>query len=294
MLVNTSLRSLADNIDGCSWPVDDPDETPARFIDLTRSDAIARLAEEDLPPAKLDLLANILRGTLAFDSSLGDMLEISHQAEPESNLVLRNLDRLGIPRDFPVRLCNFTPDMHRICLRERVATIHDFINLGRGEANLETAADDIRRLLNAFSHIDEQVVARFLPYRIKTCGLYLIEAIGHVARALPAEERERLVREPASITPELRARLAAYANHFAEQTTRIRSAHAGGTRLDRLVAPLDDLSIEPTAAALLGQVLNPTKPSPPPPPPPPPAPLPTAPLPKSGGFIGRLKNILGV
>lgn len=260
MLVDTSLRSLAENIDGCSWPSDDLDETPARFIELTRGEALARLKIQGLPAAKLDLLVDILRGTLAFDASFGDMLEIAAKAEADSDVLFRNLDRLGIPRDFPTRLCNFSAGMHQFCIREGVATLQQFPVIRESASNQEIVGAEFRELLNALTHIDERVIARFLPFRTKTSGLYLVESIGLIVRSLPTEKYPVLARDPASLAPEQRARLAEYADYFAEQTTRIRAAHAAGTPLDRLVAPLDDLAIEPAVSALLGLVLNPPAP----------------------------------
>lgn len=288
MLVDTSLRSLAENIDGCSWPSDDPDETPARFIELTRGEALARLKMQGLPPAKLDLLADILRGTMAFDASFGDMLEIARKAEADSDIVHRNLDRLGIPRDFPSRLCNFTAGMHRFCAQENLGSLQEFPNFRRHAANPDAIDEEFRNLLNALTHIDESAIARFLPYRARTSGLYFVEAIGLVVRGLPADERARIARDPASLAPDLRARIAEYADYFAEQTTRIRAAHAAGTPLDRLVAPLDDLALEPAVAALLGLVLNPR-------PPRTAAPSPaSAKTPKAPGFFVRLLKSLRV
>jgi hypothetical protein len=260
MLVETSLRSLAENIDGGHWPIDDPYETPACFIELNRKEAVARLASQGMNAAKLDLLADILRGTLAFDTSFGDMLEIARKAETDHNIFHRNLDRLGIPRDLPARLCNFTPETHQFCIRHGVATLQEFAAFKQNAAEDVIIAEEFRDLLNALVHVDEQAIARFLPYRPKTSGVYFIEAIGLIVRALPAEERARLAKSPASLTPDQHARLLEYADYFAEQTSRIRNAHAAGTPLDRLVAPIDDLSLEPAVATLLGLVLNPPKP----------------------------------
>lgn len=286
MLVDTSLRSLAENIDGCSWPSDDLDETPARFIELTRGEALARLKMQGLPPSKLDLLADILRGTLAFDASFGDMLEIAAKAEADSDILFRNLDRLGIPRDFPTRLCNFSAGMHQFCIRESVTTLQQFPAIRESASSHELIGEEFRELLNALTHIDEHVIARFLPYRAKTSGLYLVESIGLIVRSLPADKHSRIAQDPASLAPEQRARLVEYAGYFAEQTTRIRAAHAAGTPLDRLVAPLDDLAIEPAVSALLGIVLNPPQPRS--------AATASAKFPNTSGLVARLKKILRV
>lgn len=262
MLVETALRSLAENIDGGHWPSDDPYETPACFVDLNRNEALARLASQGMNAAKLDLLADILRGTLAFDTSFGDMLEIARKAETEHSILHRNLDRLGIPREFPARLCSFSPGTHQFCSREGVSTVQEFASFKQNAADDVVIADEFRDLLNALVHVDEQAIARFLPYRPKTSGVYFVEAIGLIVRSLPAEGRARLAQHPASLAPERHARLLDYADYFAEQTNRIRTAHAAGTPLDRLVAPIDDLSLEPAVAALLGLVLHPPKPQP--------------------------------
>ena len=34
IMVDTRLSSLAQSLDGADWPIKDPDETPAKYIDL--------------------------------------------------------------------------------------------------------------------------------------------------------------------------------------------------------------------------------------------------------------------
>ena len=257
MMMDTALTSLAENIDGCVWSVKGADETPAAYVDLSYPEVIDRLRARGLPPAVLDDLVDILRGTLAFDESFGEMVGIAGKAEAESDPVPRNLERLGIPLTFPVRLCNLTPGTFEFCQREKMELLADFLTFSRGASRQVIIGGEFRELLNAITHIDEETIARFLPFRIKTAGLYFIEGLALLVRSLPEDARQRLVKQPDSLPEELRARATLLADYFPGQILEMQAAVKAGTQLSRLVAPLDDLPIEPAVAALLRVYLTP-------------------------------------
>src|SRR4051812_9649602 len=100
IMVDTSLSSLAQNLDGPDWPV--PGETPATYVDLTFEEMQEWLATRGMTPEHADLLVNIFKETLAFDNPFGEMVEQNEAAAQRDNQLLKNLARLGIPEDFPV------------------------------------------------------------------------------------------------------------------------------------------------------------------------------------------------
>ena len=252
LLADTSIAALADNIDGCQWPKKGPEETPAAYIGLSREDALARLASLRLSPAHLDKLADILRGTLAFDESFGEMAEVAGRAEADNDPLKRNLARLGIPEDFPTALCNFTAHIHDFCQAEGLVVIADFLAFSRNVARSAILAGEFRELLNACVHIDEPVIARYLPYRPKTSGLHLLEGFAHIVRSLDVEQRAQFHQDPASaLPPELRARADGLARHFSAELDEMIAAHEAGTPASRLVAAVNDVEIEAGVAALL-------------------------------------------
>lgn len=256
LLVDTSIAALADNIDGCQWPKKGPGETPAAYLGLAHEEAIARLASLRLSPAHLDKLADILRGTLAFDRSFGEMASVAGLAEAENDPLKRNLARLGIPEDFPLALCNFTPHIHDYCHAQGLVVLADFLAYSREVARSAILAGEFRELLNACVHIDEPVVARYLPYRPKTSGLHLLEGFAHIVRSLDAETRARLRQDPsAALSPEARAQADALAGYFRAELAEILAAHEAGTPANRLVAVLGDIETEADVTALLALYL---------------------------------------
>lgn len=256
LLVETSLPSLAENIDGCVWPISGPDETPGAYIDLNHEELIAKLKAQGQSAKLLDNLADILRGTIAFDESFGDMAGIASKAEAETDPVKRNLERLDISEEFPVRLCNFTPGMQEFCVREGIVNLGQFLSFTRGASRQVFISGEFKELLNAVSYVDEAVIARYLPYRGKTPGLYLVEGLAFIARSLSVEQRAQIVKRPENLPPMALVKAQEYAAYFEEQLDGMRAAISAGTPLNRMAAPLDDLALEPATAAILGVLVR--------------------------------------
>lgn len=252
LLAETSIAALADNIDGCQWPKKGPEEIPATYLALSHGEVVARFASLRLSPSHFDKLADILRGTLAFDESFGEMAEVAGRAEAENDPLKRNLKRLGIPEDFPTALCNFTPYVHNFCQAERLEVIADFLSYARNVARAEIVAGEFRELLNACVHIDERVLAHHLPFRLKTTGLHLVEGLAHVVRAVEPGDRGLLRQDPAAaLPPELRAQADGLVRYFHAEFGEIVADHYSGTPPARLVAVLDAPDTEADVAALL-------------------------------------------
>ena len=259
IMIETPLSSLAQNIDGCVWTHEGPDEKPSAYIDLTHSEAVAHLVALGRPPAQLDQLADILRGTLAFDESFGAMAAIAGKAEAGSDPVRRNLKKLGIPLDFPVALCSFTPATQTFCGREDIRTLDDFFAFARTASRQVIVGGVFRDLRNAVVHIDEATLARHLPFRPRATGLHLVESVALLVRPLAVEERIAIARQPVSALAALRVQIAARAEHFATQAAELRTLLAQGQPLTRHVVALDDLSLESAVAALLSLYLAPPR-----------------------------------
>lgn len=278
MMLQTSIAALAENIDGCVWPIRAADETPSDYVDLPYSGALSRLRARGLQDAELDKLVVILRGTLAFDDSFGEMVDIAGRAEADLDPVSRNLSRLGIPADFPVDLCHLKPATVEFCAREGIKVIDDFLLFARSTSRQVIVGEDFRDLLNALTHLDESTVARFLPLRGQTGGLFFVEALAQLLRPLSEEERQQLVLQPTRLSVEARAKGNRLAVYFSAQIEEMRAALAAGTPLSRLVAPLNDLTVEPAVASVLRLFIDPNTLTP----------TNTAAAPKRPGFWRRL------
>src|SRR6185503_7450835 len=80
LMVDTSLNSLAQNLDGPEWPIKGKDETPAKYIDLSFNEVVEMLQLKGQKPERIDQLISLLKETLAFDSPFGEMVEQTQAA----------------------------------------------------------------------------------------------------------------------------------------------------------------------------------------------------------------------
>lgn len=257
IMVDTSLSSLAQNLEGPDWPLKGKDETPSKYIDLAFDEVAALLALQGQPPERFDLLAGILKETLAFDDPFGDMVAQAEEAATRDNPLLKNLARLEIPADFPVALSALSPGTLEFCGREKLTTLSELAVFAQGMAQSVIVGGDFRLLLNALSHVDEGAIAQFLPFRPGSPGLHWIESIAQALRAAPLEQRLALARKGALPVEPLAGALTARADYFAAEVADLRRQQAEGVSLDRAVQILKDPAIEPLVLAELSRRLGP-------------------------------------
>lgn len=183
IMIDTSLSSLAQNLDGADWPMQSKDETPAKYVDLTFDEVQEILVLKGQPTERFDQLVSILKETLAFDDPFGDMVEQTAESALKDNTLLKNLTKLGIPGDFPVSLTALNSDTLEFCRLEKLATLEQFGVFAQGMAQNVIVGGDFRKLLNALSHVDEASLAEVLPFRTGVKGLHLVEALAQATRA---------------------------------------------------------------------------------------------------------------
>lgn len=188
IMAETSLVSLAQNVDTKEWPHTGEDEKPSKYIDYTY-DELLMLPEIAGRTAAADHLIGILKETLAFDDPFGDMVAQVEEVATKENPILKTLSRLGIPEDFPLALANFSEGTRAVCASEGIKTIGEFANLGQQMSTRVVLGGDFRHALNALTHGDEAGIGEFLPYRKGSTGLHLPEAIGLVAAGLPRPDQ---------------------------------------------------------------------------------------------------------
>ncbi len=234
LMVDTPLASLAQNLDGVSWPFDGISETSAAYIDLTYDELCLEFSARGQPHATA-LLIRILRETLAFDEPFGDMVRQTAEAAERDNSILRTLTQLGIPEDLPIELTALDEDSRELCRLEGIATIGEFALLAQSLSQNVIVGGDLRRLLNALAHVDGGSLAQLLPFRPGTSGVHLAEALALAVRHPRASEQ-------------VAAALAWFDDEFAEWQTR---AAADRKFLPRQFAPFDNLELEERIAQLL-------------------------------------------
>lgn len=192
IMVDTSINSLAQNLDGPEWPIKSKDDTPAKYIDLTYEEVVELLLLKGQREELVDQLVAILRETLAFDTPYGDMVAQAEAASERENPIIRNLAKLGIPENFPIALTALDKGTQEFCELEKLTTLAEFAMFSQGMSQSVIVGGDFRRLLNALSHVDEKSLADVLPYRPGQKGLHLVEAIGQAARSADGPGRTEL------------------------------------------------------------------------------------------------------
>ena len=193
IMADTSLVSLAQNLDVQEWPHKAEDEKASKYIEFDYSE-LMMMPEIAGKADKADHLIGILKETLAFDDPFGDMVSQVEETASKENPILKTLSRLGISDKFPLMLTNFSEGTRIVCASEGVKTIGEFANLGQQMSTRVVLGGDFRNALNALTHGDEEGISQFLPYRKGSTGLHLPEAIGLIPAGLPRAEQLSLAK----------------------------------------------------------------------------------------------------
>jgi hypothetical protein len=251
IMVDTSIHSLAQNLDGPEWPIKSKEDTPAKYIDLTYEEAVELLQLKGQKEELIDQLVAILRETLAFDTPYGDMVEQAEAASERENPILRNLAKLGIPENFPIALTALDKGTLEFCELEKLTTLAEFAVFSQGMSQNVIVGGDFRKLLNALSHVDEKSLSEVLPFRRGHKGLHLVEAIGQAARSADGPGRTELA-----------------TTWFRDELATIERDLKSGGSIERYFVALDNPALEKRAVDLLRPYLR----------------LPEAPKKKTGWF----------
>lgn len=269
-LADTPLAVLARELDVPPWPREDADETPSAYVSYDRDEVLLALGSRGHPPTRLPHLISILAETLAFDDPFADMMEPAAPtpgAPDSGSPLLKNLTRLGISADFPLRFTTLQPGTLELCRLEGVETLGHFVEFATRLAQTVIVGGDFRALLNAVAQRDEAALAACLPYRPLQGGLHLREALLLEAARLPAPLRTALAANPASAPAELSAHIGALLAWFADDLATWTRDLTAGTPPAAYFAGVPDPALSAAALALA----SPRLPRPIPPPSPTPA-----------------------
>ena len=193
IMAETSLVSLAQNLDTEEWPHKEEDEKPSKYIDFDYSELLM-LPEIAGNAKKADHLIGILKETLAFDDPFGDMVSQVEQTASKENPILKTLSRLNIPENYPILLANLSEGTRLVCASEGIRTVGEFASLGQQMSTRVVLGGDFRSALNALTHGDEEGIGQFLPYRKGSTGLHLPEAIGLIPAGLSRADQLSLAK----------------------------------------------------------------------------------------------------
>jgi hypothetical protein len=240
IMVDTPISSLAQNLDGPTWPVKSKDETPAKYIDLSYGEALELLALKGQTDEKLDLLISIMKETLAFDSPFGDMIEQTEAAAVRDNPLLKNMARIGVAEKFPISLTALGSDTVEFCKLEDLKTLGEFAVFAQEMSQNVIIGGDFRKLLNALSNLDEITLSEILPYRKGSKGLHLVEALAHATRA-----------------PSPMAKASEAAAWFADDFAQIKKDFSDDASIARHLGVLNDVALEKKVSDLIRQLIKP-------------------------------------
>lgn len=275
IMADTSLISLAQNLDTQEWPHAGEDEKPSKYIEFGY-DELLMMPEIAGKTEKADHLIGILKETLAFDDPFGDMVAQVEETSAKDNPILKTLGRLNIPAGYPMALANFTEGTRIVCASEGVKTIGEFANLGQQMSTRVVLGGDFRNALNALTHGDEEGIGQFLPFRKGSTGLHLAEAIGLIPAGLPRPEQLGLAKaygaklSPAdaaaakTLTKEqqekiengLRMTLTAALEWFKDQRPALEKHVQDGGTYERYFVVINDPAREAIAARLTASALK--------------------------------------
>lgn len=273
IMVDTSLSSLAQNLDAPDWPLQGKEETPAKYVDLGFEE-LRLLPGLNDHPERIDQLIAILRETLVFDNPFGEMVAQAAGAADRDNPLLKNLAKLGISADFPIEHTMVSADTKEFCALEKIATLGEFAKFAQSMPPHVIVGGDFRSLLNALAHVNEEGLAAILPFRPGTKGLHLAEALGQLTATLPAGHRLALFKrfggrikpeetaqvaalekdELKKLEADLRKRAVPLFNLFADELHELQALLKEGGSLERYLAVLEDPVRETLAAELLEPV----------------------------------------
>jgi hypothetical protein len=238
IMVDTSLSSLAQNLEGPDWPIKGGEETPSAYIDLGYDEMRELLVLKGYP-THANLLISILKDTLAFDDPFGDMVTQTEASAERDNQLLKNMAKLGIAEDFPIELTALDKDTREFCGLENLNTLGEFARFAQTMSQNVIVGGDFRKLLNALSHVDENSLTEVLPFRPGAKGLHLLECLAQAERAGDTPER----------------RQAALAR-FQDEWQTLQAALNSGADLPRSLMPLKNPAAEARVAAILSPLLK--------------------------------------
>jgi len=238
IMVNTSLSSLAQNLEGPDWPIKAKAETPASYVDLSYNEVREMLTLKGYPD-HAGMLVSILKDTLSFDDPFGDMVQHTEESAERDNQLIKNMGKLGLAEDFPIVLTALDKDAREFCALEHMATLGEFARFAQNMSQNVIVGGDFRKLVNALSHVDEESLAEVLPFRPGAKGLHLIECLAQ-----------------AQLAGDSPGRTQATLNHFKNAWETLKRDVAGGEDLSRKLVVLNDTEAEKRVGAILRPLIK--------------------------------------
>lgn len=259
IMADVKLSSLAENVGCPAWPIKAAEETPTKYIGLTY-DELFMMPEIGPHPDRVDLLIEIIKETIAFDDPFGDMVEQVEESSQREDNILKNVNKLNIPLEFPIALTALTEDTKKFCVKEELNNIKQFVDFSQHMAENIVVGGDFRSFLNSLAHVDEDGIATYLPFRKGSTGFHIPEAINHIVGALRPNQKLALVKrfngqltadeasrlqnlssaDIAKLEDRITSRIGEYSNWFKEEKDELAGMVDNARALERYFIVLKD------------------------------------------------------
>ena len=191
VMVKTNLCSLAKNM-GLKWPIRGKDETPERYINFTLAE-LKDMEEFYGKGNRLELLYTILLETKRLDEPFADMTRHLDQVAEDEAEAPPPLQQLEIPAELPLVLTNFSEETMVICRGEEYDTLGQLLAFLQRGLTTAVVNGEFKQFLNALNQLDTGKLRQYLPVREGSKGVYLAEALAHVARKLDPSQAATLI-----------------------------------------------------------------------------------------------------
>ncbi|MEX0330615.1 MAG: hypothetical protein AB3N64_04255 [Puniceicoccaceae bacterium] len=190
-MADINLCTLAKNLDR-KWPIRGEEETPARYLDYSL-EALKQLPEFYGKDSRLPLLYNILLETKQFDDPYAEMVQLFDDYSDEVQKPKTPLELLEVPVDMPVELMTFSRETLDSCRQGKHNTISELIAFLEKSKTATTLNEEYRELMRAYNNFDQVALSKLLPIRDGSKGIFLAEAIGHMASKLTDQQAATLI-----------------------------------------------------------------------------------------------------
>lgn len=188
ILVDTKLKTLSVDLDHEVWPIEDEEETPAKYVYYT-IDQLKAMPEFEGQPQLIKLLYDIINSTIEMDDPFDDISVDVEESHTEDYSFDDVFEKLNINTSFPLELICLPREIYDVMQNMGVKDLKEFMTFSQKVAQKVHLKGDLRSYINAVVNIDENAIAGFIPYRPKTKGLHLAESLGLIVKGLAHEER---------------------------------------------------------------------------------------------------------
>ena len=111
------------------------------------------------------------------------------ESDAQDNEILKTMEKLGIPPNFPLSLAHVSSETADLYKREELTTLEELANFAQKMAQQIVIGGDLRTFINSLANVDETGISEFIPFRPGSKGLHLIKVVALLIKNLPESFR---------------------------------------------------------------------------------------------------------